>query len=268
MRLKLSYNRKVSPWSKWEVNNTYPKGRWKPMVPNSLGLLAGPKASCKNAFTAFCLKCYAISIERAYTSTRRLVTHNFDLLKACGSNVAKIEHLLDGMIEDYRSKVTKVESQKAKSRWFKGRPRRVSVPKWFRIHWDGEFYSKPYAIAWARVIRKNPDISFWAYTRAFSVVESLADLANLTLYLSVDEFNFEEAKATLERNPWVKLAFSATTWDETEILAAKFDGERKGPRCPALTHKLAMVSDKGVGACIDCKMCVFGRNNVRFAVKH
>ena len=66
------------------------------------------------------------------------------------------------------------------------------------------------------------------------------------------------------------LAFCADTWEETEELAAKFPHRRKGPKCPELTGKTPMVvwDDDGVfgrGACVECGMCIYGRNNVRFA---
>lgn len=141
-----------------------------------------------------------------------------------------------------------------------------TVERVYRIHWDGDFFSRPYAAAWALICEEFPTVQFWAYTRGFEFVDILVPVANLALYLSVDAGNVTRAKATLKRFPTVRLAFCGVDWDETEVLAAKFEGQRKGPRCPELTGKVPMVDSNGVGACVTCTLCVFGKNNVRFAV--
>jgi len=92
-----------------------------------------------------------------------------------------------------------------------------------------------------------------------------AGIANVAVYLSTDAENAEKARQTKSAYPFVRLAFCADTWEATEALAASFEGERKGPRCPELTGKLAMVGSDGKGACVTCGLCVFGKNNVRFA---
>jgi hypothetical protein len=145
-----------------------------------------------------------------------------------------------------------------------GRP----VERVYRIHWDGDFYSRPYAAAWARICAEFPAVTFWCYTRSFEVVDILAPVANLVTYLSVDQDNATRAKATHKRFPTTHLAFCAETWEGTEELASRFPGESRGPRCPELTGKVPMVNSEGVGACVTCGLCIFGRNNVRFAIKH
>lgn len=273
MALKLSNDRKVSPFSILEINKSYPKGRHKPLVPNSFGLPAGPDTwdpegnlipgSCPDA-TDFCKKCYASNLERAFPSAGRLVKGNFEQLQACGSNVDKMVGLLATLMDDYRLANAKVERKLRKET---GDPT-VTIPKVFRIHWDGDFYSKPYTAAWALVIRLNKDVQFWVYTRTYEVVPLLAGIGNLAVYLSVDRFNLEAAKDCKALNPWVMLAFCGEDWTETEKLALEFPEERKGPKCPALTKKLPLVNDDGVGACVDCGMCLFAINNVRFSTKH
>lgn len=248
-RLKLSNDRKVSPRSKWAVAAK----RWEPMVPNSFGLPAG--ISCPGK-TAFCEGCYAENIERAFPSVSKLTHHNLDLLLACGSNVSAMAELLGEAIDAYRAAHLKAEKRQGES-----------IPMVFRIHWDGDFFSFQYASAWARVIRANADVTFWAYTRSFAYVGALAGLANLSLYLSVDEHNADEAQDTHELFPWARLAFCAATWDETETLARKVSG-RNAPRCPELAGKMPLVSTDGVGACVDCGLCFRGTNNVRFSVDH
>lgn len=245
MTLKLSNDRKVSPLSRQSKS-----GEWKPLSPNSFGLPAGK--SCPGE-TPFCKGCYAASIEKRWKNgPGKLVQHNYDALLECGSNVSRMVDLLADMMVRFLDAHTKVSE---------------TLPV-FRIHWDGDFYSKPYTVAWSQIIRRFRGIQFWAYTRSFEFVPYLDNPANLALYLSVDEFNVDDATEVLIANPWVRLAFCADTWEATEDIASRFPQERKGPRCPALTGKLPLVNDEGVGACVACGLCIYGKNNVRFAVRH
>lgn len=250
--LKLSNDRKVSPLSRWATGAK----RYEPMVPNSFGLPAGPDASCPGA-TEFCTGCYAVNIERAFPSVARLTAHNFELLKACGSNVSAMAALLSEAVGRFDAQRLKVEKRT-------GKP----VPAVFRIHWDGDFYSAQYAAAWAQVIREFGHVQFWCYTRSFFAVGMLANLDNLSLYLSVDEFNAAEGQATHEAFPWTRLALCAQDFDSAEVLARKVSG-RNAPKCPEQTGRYALVNaETGQGACVECGLCVKGVNNVRFSVDH
>lgn len=249
--LRLSNDRKVSPKSVYEKAAK----RWKPIVPNSFGLLAG--TSCPDK-TAACTKiCYAANLERVFSSARRLVAGNLELLQACGANVAKMVELLAPMVEEWLATCDRVEKKT-------GTP----VSRAFRIHWDGDFYSLPYAAAWAQVCKMFPQATFWAYTRSFvtvNVIPVLANVPNLTVYLSVDSDNKEAAKAVSAQFPQVRLAFLGDDWTDAEGIAREVSG-RNAPKCPALTGKTPMVNEEGIGACIACGLCIRGTNNVRFAV--
>jgi hypothetical protein len=253
--LKVSRDRKVSPFSVWRTAAK----RWEPAVANSFGLPAGPPStggSCTGV-TPFCDGCYASGIERHFTSVDRLVRHNHATLVECGANVRAMVDLLRPLVESFL-----VECGKAEKKI--GAP----VERVYRIHWDGDFYSRPYAAAWVRVMGEFPQVQFWAYTRSFDVVDILSAAGNLSLYLSVDADNVVKARATKKRFPTTKLAFCAETWEGTESLAARFPKESRGPRCPELTGKVPMVNAEGVGACVTCTLCTHGKNNVRFAIKH
>lgn len=242
--LKLSNDRKVSPLSRWKESSR----RWEPVVPNSLGLAAGREASCPGE-TPFCKGCYAARTEKVFTSAGRLVRHNLDLLKA--EDTAGMVALLVAAVTEFERKAHKHGAEKI-----------------FRIHWDGDLFSMDYARAWGRVIRMFPTVQFWLYTRSFGFIAPFEGIPNVAVYLSVDEHNVTQAADTYSSFPWVKLAFCADTWEGTEALAADFGEVRKGPRCPELTGKLPMVLPSGKGACAECKLCVYGRNNVRFSKAH
>lgn len=250
--LKVSRDRKVSPYSVWRVAAK----RWEPAVANSFGLPAGPPSSggsCTGT-TAFCETCYAKPLEIGFPSVGRLVAHNLTTLKGAGSNVRAIADLLRPVVETFLKEVERAEKKT-------GGP----VERVYRIHWDGDFYSRPYAAGWARICQEFPQVQFWAYTRGFEFVDILSAVPNLSLYLSVDTGNVVRARATHKRFPSTHLAFCGTTWDEATKVAARFPKERKGARCPALTGKVPMVNAQGVGACVTCTLCVAGKNNVRFA---
>lgn len=62
-----------------------------------------------------------------------------------------------------------------------------------RIHSSGDFFSKEYITFWEDIIRQNPNVYFWAYTRSWAVedladnIERLAELDNIKIILSWDE---------------------------------------------------------------------------------
>lgn len=97
------------------------------------------------------------------------------------------------LVEEFIAECERVERRT-------GRP----VARWFRIHWDGDFYSLPYAQAWRETVLRYPD-EFWAYTRSFrpelNVVPLLRDVPGLTLYLSVDAANYRDAERVLDQFP-------------------------------------------------------------------
>lgn len=251
--LKLSSDRKVSPKSVWR-----PKAaRWEPIVRNSTGKKAGLNNSCPDA-TEWCAGstgcCYAISTEKFYPSVLKLVTENMNELE--NESIHAISTIYRQAFKTYN-----VEIQKAESRF------NISIPNVFRINWDGDIMSENEAYGLALAVRTFPNTQFWLYTRSFSYVRILHRIPNLTVYLSVDPYNVGRARGVKFQNPDVKLAFCADTWDDTEKLASQFPNERMGPKCPELTGKIPLVNDNGVGACVECGMCIYGRNNVRFARK-
>ena len=62
-----------------------------------------------------------------------------------------------------------------------------------RIHVSGDFDTPRYILAWIDLIRENPDVKFWAYTRSWRapellpLLEELRALPNLQLFASVDK---------------------------------------------------------------------------------
>lgn len=216
----------------------------KSAIKNAFSLPAGQEFSCPGA-TKFCESiCYAGKLEKLYPSFRALVIHNFDSLK--NASLEDMELALSDMINEFRA-----DCERAIKRG-------KTVPLAFRIHADGDFFSFEYTRAWAEVIRANPDIQFWVYTRVESSAVYLFEqnLPNLGLYFSGDPDNIKVALRMKALG--VNVAFVAPTFKESREAF-------KGARCPEQNGALPMIDEKG-GACITCGLCVNGRNNVLFSV--
>lgn len=217
-------------------------------VANSFGLPAG--ISCPGA-TSICGKiCYAGKLEKIYKGVKGVLMHNWQLIS--NASVIKQVSLLSDMIDEFRAESVK-----------------RNAPLVFRIHWDGDFFSESYAMAWADVIKRNPDVQFWAYTRSFTtklnVVPILAGIDNLALYLSVDDENVHFANAVREEYPGVNLAYLSDTFNNAKPVMLELTG-KPGAICPENAKRIPLITEKG-GACVSCGLCVFGKADVRFAIK-
>jgi hypothetical protein len=240
--LELSKDRKVASGGYYQAS----RKRWIPAIKNSFGLPSGD--SCPGR-TEFCTSCYAERSERQ-PGVRSLVERNLDRLRSAGT-VAAMAHLLVDAVGEYAEAA-----------------RRHQVPmedRIFRIHWDGDFFSTDYARAWRKAILAHPGIQFWAYTRSFTaevnVVPHLVGLANLELYLSVDEHNAARAALVSDIWPAVKLALCAPTEDDARALMPG-----RSVACPENVGRVPLMTD-GRGACLTCRLCPDGIVNIRFLTK-
>jgi hypothetical protein len=220
-----------------------------PKVSNAFGLPSGKAYSCPGQ-TSICEKvCYAGKLEKIFTGFRNVMLENWDNVKD-----ATRQELTDGisaMIDEFRKECDK-----------KG------APKAFRIHHDGDFFSTDYACAWADVVIANPDIQFWAYTRSFTpalnIAYVLADIPNLTFYLSVDSDNEQYVAAILARFPSIKIAYLSQTADEAKSAVKELTG-KVGGACPEVLGKIPLITNEG-GACWSCQLCVIGKSDIRFSI--
>lgn len=238
-RLHLTFDRKVSPRNVWRGGYDL----WNARIPNSFGLPAG--ASCPGR-TPFCVSCYGESCERR-PDVARALAGNLALLQAAGT-VDSMAELLVEMLGRYRAAAG-------------------DSPPLFRIHWDGDFFSRDYAAAWAAAMATQPDVQFWAYTRSFQppvdVIDLLIEVPNLALYLSVDAWNHEAAdRHPLRRHPRLHVALCATTFAEARSLAPD------AVPCPENALRIPLVGDDGRGACVSCGICPAGRRDIMLTTTH
>jgi hypothetical protein len=215
-------------------------------IKNAFGLPAGREYSCPGE-TNFCGSiCYGKRAEGYLPSVRNLLMHNWDLLQ--GASVDDMTLLLTDMITDFVKDCDKHDASKM-----------------FRIHWDGDFFSLGYTMAWSRVISAFPDVQFWAYTRNHRAAAFLAARAhdNLGLYFSADPDNADLAES-VRREHGVKIATLADTFDEARSLHREITGARVG-KCPEVAGRIPLITTEG-GACKSCALCPTAKTDITFSV--
>lgn len=213
-------------------------------IRNTFGLPSGVQFSCPGATAACEPVCYAGKLELQYPNVRTSLMHNWDTLRS--ATYAEMVSMLSAMVSDFVAESTK---------W--------GAPMVFRIHYDGDLYSMAYAMAWGEVIEMYPSVQFWLYTRSFQYVHLFKDIENLTVYLSVDNVNANDALKCYRENPWVLLAALDDTFDKAKAILTDVFGV-KSVRCPEVNGAIPLVSPEG-SACVRCGLCIHGRNNVTFS---
>jgi hypothetical protein len=104
-------------------------------------------------------RCFAASAEAVYPSLRKMVWHNFELIKASLKN--GVDACADLICE--------------------------SLPKKFdilRVHVGGDYFSKQYLQAWIEVAKRNPDKVFYSYSKSLHFFKQFALPSNLVLTAS------------------------------------------------------------------------------------
>lgn len=210
-------------------------------IANTFGLRSGPDYSCGSA-TEACKDCYAFSLERAYTNVRTVMDTNLAVLRDMPVNV--MVRTLHGMLIDFETKCEK---------W--------GAEKLFRIHWDGDFFSKDYATAWVGAVTMHPDVHFWVYTRDADAYRILmdADLPNLRTHYSVDATDqvisgvnqhVMAQKLREEYGDRFVPAYMAATFADAQAGNRDLTG-KPGAKCPELTGQIPLN-----GACQACRLCI------------
>jgi ferredoxin len=235
MKLKRSNDRKVA--------NAVSRNGKTPTIANTFGLPSGKAYSCPGE-TSVCSKvCYAGKLEKVYKGVRDTLLHNWNLLKDADHDT--MENLLQDMIDDFKKDCDKREA-----------------PKLFRIHWDGDFFSKEYAFAWKHVILNNPDVQFWVYTRVKIAAEMLKNIDNLSLYFSADSENIKTA-VELKQQHGVRMAYLAQNFAVGQETMKELIS-KPGAKCPENAKRIPLISTSG-SACVSCGLCVYNKADIVFS---
>jgi len=173
------------------------------------------------------------------------------IYKSVGNVLAANTALLTGKTVDEMEVVCK-ETVEAFIKKSKG------TDLFFRLHYSGDFFSKEYTEAWARVIAQFPQVRFWVYTRSHDMIDPLLGLDNITVFLSCDPSNFDKAKKVFEdkkeKHKNLGMAFMGNDAPEAE--------KHRWVKCPEITGK---VNNETAGACSKCRLCV---DNYKVRVKN
>jgi hypothetical protein len=110
-------------------------------------------------------RCFAASGEAVYPSLRKMVWHNFELIKAT-------------MMDAWRYKKDKV--QEVASLIIDSLPKCDIV----RVHVGGDYFSKEYLEAWIEVAKRKPDVIFYSYSKSLKFMAEYALPENLILTAS------------------------------------------------------------------------------------
>lgn len=107
---------------------------------------------------------------------------------------------------------------------------RRSRPKFFRVHASGEFFSQKYVNDWVDIARKNPDITFYAYTKRMKHFD-FKELSSLDNFVLINSLQYKRLNyGSLEEAP--KGAF----------ICPSYKGAVCGVSCTYCMDKAAQVS--------------------------
>jgi hypothetical protein len=244
MSLRRSTDRKTA-------NLATPNGKT-PAIANAFGLPSGRAFSCPGATSVCESVCYAGKLERLFPGMRAVMLANWDAIK--DASYFEMRDMLGVMIAEFVADCD----------------RRNAFPA-FRIHHDGDFFSRDYAQAWADTVRAFPNVQFWVYTRSFTpginVTDIIADIPNLAVYISVDTDNMRYARTIIDEFPSIHLAsLMATSGEAAGMIRGIREDSRPGAKCPENVKQIPLITREG-GACFTCGICVTGKADVRFATK-
>jgi hypothetical protein len=180
--------------------------------------------SCPGA-TKECKKvCYAAKIERVYKNAAKAYEINM--------NAINDKNFIVSLAEEITKLVTK----------------KKNAPTTFRWHVSGDIKDIKYLNSMQQVMTKFPEVTFYAYTRNWSLpnwgphLDSIKKLSNFTLFASVDDEHINNG--ILPGNEWRIAYFGSKTQQEIAMLTNK-----KTITCPNQVNKTKTI------LCDTCQYC-------------
>lgn len=131
-------------------------------------------------------RCYAASLEAAFTNTRNAHWHNYDLLKNSDDMANLIRESL---------------------------PKNVKV---VRVHSSGDFFNRDYFQAWVEVAQKNPDVQFFGYTKVLEYV-TMNKPSNFSLVYSFGGIHDSEVTDSIPTCEVVKYSDESVCKDKSDF---------------------------------------------------
>jgi hypothetical protein len=130
----------------------------------------------------------------------------------------------------------------------------------FRLHVAGDFYSAEYVRNWIEILKVNPQLICWAYTRSWRVsairteLVKLSKLPNVTLWFSVDKET--GSPRSLPAN--IRTAYMMTADDDIPALGADLyfrDGSARHVVVKHINGDIVCPHENGITKKITCEKC-------------
>ena len=137
-------------------------------------------------------RCYAASLEAAFTNTRNAHWHNYDLLK--GLNVLEMATLINNSL-----------------------PKNVKV---VRVHSSGDFFNRDYFQAWVEVAMNNPEVQFFGYTKVLEYV-TIQKPSNFNLVYSFGGIYDSQVNGSVPTCKVVKYSDNSVCKDKSDYEASQ-----------------------------------------------
>lgn len=116
-----------------------------------------------------------------------------------------------------------------------------------RIHPAGDFYSKEYIDKWITIVRNNPDVKFWVYTRSWRIkslvpkIKELSELSNIQVFASTDDTHTEKPPK------WLRAAAVTTDWKDFDTSYVKCPNQKnKAITCEKCTYCFKPVTNSKI----------------------
>jgi len=214
-------------------------------IANTFGLPSGKAYSCPGATSVCEAICYAGKLEKIYKGVRTNLLHNWNALSSASLDECRL--MLSDMVQEFCNDCD-----------------RRGAEKFFRIHWDGDFFSNDYTSAWIDTVASFPDVRFWVYTRnvTSAVMIHKAGLDNLTLYFSADDVNLPIARM-LHATYGIRLAYLSESFSDGQSVMRSITG-KVGAKCPENKGSIPLISIEG-SACARCRLCINGKADIIFS---
>ncbi len=202
--------------------------------------------------------CYVHNMTRLRPTTKAVLEDNLSLLSEAKSKEDFISLLEPGVLFSEQQHARKLQRmRRSRSKENRRLFRRLLRGNIFRHHWSGDVLSRTHAEAVKDIAERNPQTTFWIYTRTWWCVKHLLGAENLIVNLSVDKVN-----EAIMRDVWDKMGHKPElrlTWmgdNPPQWMGDVVD-------CPAVGKKRSWLR-----ACSKCKLCLHKRNkySVRFPI--
>lgn len=116
-----------------------------------------------------------------------------------------------------------------------------------RIHAAGDFYSERYIEKWIKIVKDNPNVKFWAYTRSWRRPELIDGLERLSKEPNIQLFASIDNECRNENIPiWLRQADIVNDFDNRENYVQCPNQKNKTITCDKCTYCFKPAGNKKI----------------------